>query len=174
MKLYIRVYIEYLPHGRKEGHKLFNTKGQGKVFVVAVLFLLGVISIIGFNTNTTYAAAGVPSTIGVVNYQLLVAQHPDTAVAQQTMQAAVAQTQSDFDAKSANMSDQDKQALYQQLQQGLQQKNQELLRPINDKIMAAVKSVAEAKGLTVIVEKGNVVYGGQDITADVMKVIAGK
>lgn len=45
---------------------------------------------------------------------------------------------------------------------------------INDKVMAAVKSVAEAKGLTIIVDKGSVVYGGQDITDDVMKVITGK
>jgi outer membrane protein len=154
--------------------KLINAKRQGKVFVVAVLFLLEVVGIIGVNTNTTYAAGGASSVVGVVNYQLLVSQHPDTAKAQETMNAAVEQAKSDFDAKSANMSDQEKQALYQQLQQGIQQKNQELLGPINDKVMAAVKSVAEAKGLTVIVDKGSVVYGGQDITGDVMKVITGK
>jgi outer membrane protein len=146
---------------------------QSKGFLVAVLFLVGVVSIIGFNTNTTYAA-GASSAVGVVNYQLLVSQHPDMAVAQKALEAAVAQAKSDFDAKSAGMSDQDKQALYQQFQQDLQQKSQELLGPNNEKVMAAVKSVADAKGLTVIVDKGTVVYGGQDITDDVMKVITGK
>lgn len=121
-----------------------------------------------------YASGKDSSAVGVVNYQLLVSQHPDMALVQQTMDAAVAQAKSDYDAKSANMSDQDKQALTQQLQQGLQQKKQELLGSINDKIMAAVKSVVEAKGLTVIVDKGSVVYGGQDITDDVIKVITGK
>ncbi len=153
---------------------MVNDKRQGKNFALAVLFLLGVIGIIGFNTNTTYAAGKTSSAVGVVNYQLLESQHPDLAVAQQTIDRAVAQAKSDFDTKSVNMNDQDKQALYQQIQLGLQQKNQELLGPINDKIMAAVKSVAESKGLTIIVDKNSVVYGGQDITDDVMKVITGK
>jgi outer membrane protein len=166
--------ITYLPKGQeRRSTKMGNAKRQSNGFLVAVLFLVGVVSIIGFSTNTTYAAAA-SSAVGVVNYQLLVSQHPDTAAAQKTLEAAAAQAKSDFDAKSAGMSDQDKQALYQQIQQGFQQKNQELLGPINDKVMAAVKSVADAKGLTIIVDEGTVVYGGQDITDDVMKVITGK
>ncbi len=148
-------------------------KREGKGFLVAVLFLVGIVGIIGFNTNTTHAAKST-SVVGVVNYQLLVLQHPDTAAAQKAMDDAVAQTKSDFAAKSASMSAPDKQALAQQLQQGLSRKEQELMGPINDKIMAAVKSVADAKGLTIIVDKGSAVYGGQDITDDVMKVITGK
>jgi outer membrane protein len=151
---------------------LFNAKKQGKGLVMAVLFLLGVVGTIGFNTHTTYASAA-SSAIGFVDYQFLLSQCPDTAVAQQTMNDAAAQAKTDFDTKSVNLSDQDKQALYQQIQQGLQQKNQELLAPINDKISAAVKSVADAKGLTVIVDKSNVIYGGQDITNDVGKILNG-
>lgn len=149
---------------------MFNTKRQGKVVVVAVLFLLGVV---GFNPNTTYAAAAA-SNVGVVNYELLVSQHPDMAAAQQTMDAAVAQAKSDFDSQSVNMNEQEKQALNQQLQQRLNQKKQELLGPINDKIMAAIKSVADAKGLAIVVTQDSTVYGGQDITNDVGKIIAGK
>lgn len=129
--------------------------------------------IIGINPNATYAAGGV-STVGVVNYQFLISQHPDIAAAQQTMDAAAAQAKSDFDAKSAGMTEKDKQAFYLQLQQSLQQKNQELLAPINDKIMTAIKSVADAKGLAVVVNQGTLIYGGQDITNDVGKIITGK
>lgn len=142
--------------------------------MAAVLFLLAVVSIIGFNSNPTYAAGKASSVVGVVNYQLLVSQHPDMVAAQKTINEAAAQAKSDFDAKSPKMSDPDKQALYQKLQLGLQQKSQEILAPINDKVISAVKSVADAKGLTVIVDKGSAIYGGQDITADVMKVITGK
>jgi outer membrane protein len=90
------------------------------------------------------------------------------------MNGAIAQAKSNFDAKSANMNDQEKQSYYKQLQQGLQVKQQELLGAIQDKINAAVKAVADAKGLTVVVEKSVTVYGGQDITDDVMKKITGK
>lgn len=153
---------------------MFNVKRQGKLIAVAVVFLLGVAGLIGFTINQAYASKEASSTVGVVNYQLLVSQHPDMAAAQQTMDAAVTQAKTDFDAKSASMSDQDKQALYQQTQQNLNQKKQDLMGPITDKIMAAVKSVADSKGLTVIVDKSSAAYGGQDITDDVMKVITGK
>lgn len=148
-------------------------KRQGKTFVAAVLLILGVAGIFGFSHNTTYAATAV-SNIGVVNYDVLLSQHPDMASAQQTMDAAIEKAKSDFETQSANMNDQEKQALNQQLQQGLNQKQQELLGPINDKVMAAIKSVADAKGLTVVVTQESAVYGGQDITNDVGKILAGK
>lgn len=152
---------------------MYNIRKQGKVFVAAVLVLMGVVGIIGYNHNTTYAATPA-STVGVVNYELLFSQHPDTAAAQKTMDDAVEKAKSDFAAQSATMNDQEKEALNQQLQQQLNQKKQELLGPINDKIMAAIKSVADAKGLTIVVTQDTAIYGGQDITNDVGKIIGGK
>lgn len=149
-----------------------NSRQFKNIFLTAFL-LLSIIIIT--QPNTTYAASkNVSSQIGVVNYQLLVEQHPEAAKAQETMNAAVAQAKSDFDAKSGSMNDQDKQAYYQQLQQGLEVKQQELLGNIQNKVNAAVQAVAKAKGLTTIVDKSGIVYGGQDITDDVMKNITGK
>lgn len=85
------------------------------------------------------------------------------------MQKASQEAQADFEAKSASMNDQEKADYYQQTMQRLQQKNEELMEPIDKSIQDAVKSVAEKKGLSVVIEKGSVVYGGQDITQDVVK-----
>ena len=85
------------------------------------------------------------------------------------MQKASQEAQADFESKSANMNDQEKADYYQQTMQRLQQKNEELMEPIEKSIQDAVKSVAEKKGLSVVIEKGAVVYGGQDITQDVVK-----
>ena len=41
--------------------------------------------------------------------------------------------------------------------------------PVLKKIEAAIKKVADKKGLSVVVEKSTVVYGGVDITDDVAK-----
>ena len=67
------------------------------------------------------------------------------------------------------MSDQEKQDYYRQCQQRLQQKQAELLDPIVKSVDDAIKQVADAKGLGVVIEKAAVVYGGQDITQDVIK-----
>lgn len=85
------------------------------------------------------------------------------------MQQASTDAQKEFNEKSANMSDQEKAAYYQQTMQRLQQQRQDLLDPVQKKIEDAVKSVAEAKGLSVVLVKDSVIYGGQDITQDVVK-----
>lgn len=147
---------------------MINIKQVKNIFVTLFL-LLSIVAVA--QPSTTYAASA--SSIGVVNYQLLIQQHPDMAQAQTTMNAAIAQAKSDFDAKSINMNDQEKQSYYQQLQQSLQVQQQDLLGGIRDKINAAVKAVADAKGLTIVVDNSAVVNGGQDITDDVMKKITG-
>jgi len=144
-------------------------KKRSLVFVVAVAFLcFAAVGITLSQNSITYAAAPA-ANIGYVDFQLLMSQHPDTAAANTTMQAAVDQAKKDFDAKAASMNDQDKQALYNQLQQQLADKQQQLFVPIRDKVLAAVKQVADSKGLTIVVDKGVAIYGGQDITTEVGK-----
>lgn len=84
------------------------------------------------------------------------------------------QAQDDFNAKSASMNDDEKEAYSEQLEQGLQQKKIELLNAVRDKVNGAVKEVADAKGLTIVIDKSVTIYGGQDITDDVLKKITGK
>jgi len=149
-------------------------KKQVKIIslVVAAFFLLGVVGIAVSQGSKTYAASS--SNIGVVNYSMLIQQHPDTAKAEETLKAEYENLKKEYDSRAASMSDQEKQSYEAQLQQRLNQKKQDLLKEITDKVDATVKSVAEAKGLTVVIDKNYVVYGGQDITDDVAKKITGK
>ncbi len=148
-----------------------NSKQFKNIFLAAfILFSIVIIS----QPSTIYAASNNASPVGVVDYQLLIQQHPDASQAEAAMNAAAAQAKSDFDTKSVSMNDNEKKSYYQQLQQGLQIKQQNLLEAIQNKVNAAVKVVANSKGLKNVVDKSAVVYGGQDITDDVMKKIMGK
>lgn len=152
-------------------------KKQVKIvsLTVALFFVLGIVGLALSQSNTGYAAAaGSNSSVGVVNYAMLVQQHPDMAKAEESMKAEVEQAKKDFETKAATMNDQQKQEYYQQIQQRLQAKHQELVAPVYDKIDGAIKQVSEAKGLSVVVDKSNVIYGGQDITDEVLKKITGK
>lgn len=151
-------------------------KKQVKIvsLTVAVLFMLGVVGLTLSQTGSKTSAAGSNSSnIGVVNHQLLVSQHPEMAKAQETMQAEVESAKKDFEAKSVSMNEKEKQDYYAQVQQRLTVKQQELINPVLDKVEAAIKSVADAKGLSIVMDKSNVVYGGQDITDEVGKKITG-
>lgn len=156
---------------------MFKDKKVAKMVAVTVVavFLLGIFGLAISQSATGYAAAaGTSSNIGKVNRALVLQQLPDLAQARETLDAELAQAQKDFDAKTANMSAKEKQDYYNQTMQRLQLKEQELLAPIHDKIDAAIKSVADAKGVAVVFDVSNVVYGGQDLTADVVKKLTGK
>ena len=46
------------------------------------------------------------------------------------------------------------------------------MEPMAKSVAESVKKVAEEKGLSVVLEKGAVVYGGTDITQDVIKQVS--
>lgn len=146
---------------------------HNKIIVLTLAFLLlGAISIAA-PSGKAYATAPV-SAVGTVDYGLLINQHPDTQKANEIYRTETEQAKKEYDAKAPALSDKEKQDLNVQLMQRVEQKRQELLKAITDKINAAVKEVADAKGLTMIVSKTFVVYGGPDITDDVLKRITGK
>ncbi len=152
-------------------------KRQVKIISLAIVafFVLGILGIAVSQTSTTQAAnANASSSIGKVNHDLLVGQHPEMAKAQETFQAEVEQAKKDFEAKTATMNDHEKQSYYNQIQQRLDLRQQELIKPIIDKVEAAIKAVADAKGLSVVLDVSNVVYGAQDITDEVGKKLNGK
>ena len=117
------------------------------------------------------SAASSESAIGVVNYQMLLSQSPDLAGVEEAMKQEVATQQKNFDEKSQNMNDTEKQRYYQQLQEVIANREKELMEPVFQKIEAAIKKVADKKGLAVVVEKNTVIYGGLDITDEVAKTL---
>ena len=154
---------------------MFRNKKNVKTVALAIAaaFLFGVAGLAV--TQTTRVASAAPSSnVGVVNYQMVVQQHPDLAKVQTTMQAESEAAKKEFDAKAASLGDKEKQEYYLQLQQRLQMKNQELMVPLFSKVDAVIKEVADAKSLSVVVDKGAVIYGGQDITDECVKKVTGK
>lgn len=154
---------------------MFRNKKNAKIVALAIAaaFLFGVAGIAV--SQTTHVASAAPaSNVGVVNYQLLVQQHPDLAKVQSTMQSESEAAKKEFDAKAASLGDKEKQEYYMQLQQRLQMKNQELMVPLFGKVDTVIKEVSDAKGLAVVVDKGAVIYGGNDITEECLKKITGK
>lgn len=145
-------------------------KAQVKIIsvLIALVFVGSVVALALTQSGTGVASAAASSNVGVVDYRQFTTLKI-YADAEAEMQKAVQQAQQDFNDKSANMSDQEKQAYYQQTMERLQQQNTDLMEPVQKQVEDAVKAIAEAKGLTVVLNKDTVVYGGTDITQDVIK-----
>ena len=145
-------------------------KAQVKIVsvLIALVFVGSVVALALTQSGTGVASAASSSNVGVVDYRQFTTSKIYTD-AEAEMQKAVQQAQQEFNEKSANMSDQEKQAYYQQTMERLQQQNTDLMEPVQKQVEDAVKAIAEAKGLSVVLNKDTVVYGGTDITQDVIK-----
>ena len=74
--------------------------------------------------------------------------------------------------KIAAQDDATKQKLAEEARQNLAKKDQEIAKSVQDKAMEAAKAVGDAKGLSVVMTKDTVLYGGVDITDQVLKKLA--
>lgn len=144
-----------------------------KIFsvVIAAVFI-GSVAAMAFTqmgSLTGGVASAASTAIGVIDYREAMSKHPGLEAANKTMEKEVESAQKDFEAKSADMDDNQKSEYYQQTQQRLAQKQADLVEPLTKQIEETVKQVAEQKGLSVVIDKGAVIYGGADITQDVIK-----
>jgi outer membrane protein len=67
----------------------------------------------------------------------------------------------------------DQQRVQMQFQQEFADKQRELVGPLFDRTQLAIASVAANRHLSIVVDKRIVVYGGQDITSDVINLFKG-
>lgn len=151
--------------------RLINNKKNVKIvsFLVALIFVLGV-GALAYTQMATPSMAADTSNIGVVDTsRLLNGNSPIVAEATKQMDAYKQELNTQFQKESANMDDQQKAKLASEYQGKMQNKMMELQKGIQAKVSDAAKSVGDAKGLTVVMDKNSVLYGGVDITEQVQK-----
>jgi outer membrane protein len=108
-----------------------------------------------------------PSTVGYVDQNQIDAL-PAVKAASADFQKFKATEDQDAAAKFKSAKTQaDRDAIMKDYQKALTDKQGATLKPMVDKTEAAMASVAQKRGLILVVDRGNVIYGGTDITADV-------
>ncbi len=154
--------------------ELANKKNVKVVsLTIAAIFIVGLF-IVGLQ-QSSFSQVGesdpLNSAIGTVNYNELMQNVPGIFDAQNTMRQAVDDSKKDFDEKSKDLKEEEKAKMLQEHQKQLQDKEQELLEPLKKKVNDAITSVGKSKGLAVVVDKSTVVYGGLDVTNDVVNAL---
>lgn len=151
--------------------RFINNKKNVKIvsLVVAVVFLLG-IGAIAYQQMAVPTMAASNSNIGVVDTHKVADQNtPAVAAAIKADQEFRAQLQQEYTQKAANLDDQQKAQLQMEYQKKIQDKSMEIQENLQKSLSDAAQSVAEAKGLSVVLNKEAVIYGGVDITDQVKK-----
>lgn len=118
-----------------------------------------------FMAGSAFAA----DTIGTVNTQKILFQHPKFEEVQSQLKeigkAKQKETQEAIDKETDNKK---KAEIYQSKRQELAKEEQRLMGPLLKEINLAIRTIANQKKLTVIVDKEAVFFGGEDITEAVI------
>lgn len=126
--------------------------------------------LVGFILSMGAGIALAEEKIGVVDPQKVLSQHPKMAQVSKQVQAIVQKKQAE--AKSAIEKEKDnkkKEEIYKAKRNEAATEEQKLLAPLFKDIDLAIRSVAKAKGLTLVINKAQVFVGGVDITEDVIQ-----
>ena len=129
------------------------------VSVLAVLFLSLYIA----------GAAFAQDVMGCVDPQKVMFQHPKFEQIQKQISDVTNKKQAE--AKTAidkETDDKKKAKIFQDKRTEVANEERKLMEPLFKDINLAIRTVANAKKITVVVDKGAVFFGGTDITADVI------
>lgn len=109
---------------------------------------------------------------GYVNYPAVLQAMPAFSQAQQEMVSTQQTLQKQFNDQSKNMNDKQKKELAAKLDKELQARQQAIQKneivPAVEKIRAAIEAAAKKNGVDFVVQESAWLYGGKDLTQDVI------
>jgi len=129
--------------------KLF---GRSAVMIVVFVMMAGALS-----------GAALAGT-AYVNLQAVLEQHPGLEDAQAEYQEAAQELEEEM----GDVAEEDQEAMMGQYQQMLQQLEQDLQMGLVDDIIDAVEELGEQEGYDTILDESAVLYGGTDVTDEVI------
>lgn len=109
-----------------------------------------------------------PAVVGYLNYQQVFSAYPGVADKLKEVDTYRKEAQQDYDTNAKDLPPEEKKAYADKLSRQVAQKEDQLMKPVVTVIDAAIKAVAESRGLSVILDPSVVIQGGVDITADVI------
>jgi outer membrane protein len=108
-----------------------------------------------------------PSSVGFVD-QTQIDAIPRIKAANDDFQKFQQDQQTDAQQKmKAAKTDDDRRKIIEDLRQAVADKQKQEIQPLVDQTRDAIASVAKKRGLILVIDRGNLIYGGTDVTADV-------
>lgn len=141
-------------------------------FTLAALVVVGAAVLVLFGAvagRTVLSADSKAFPVAYVDTTKLFAEFPVMKSMQAQLEKETAQMQAEFDKKAAGLDNAAKQKLFSEYQARLEKRKGELVPKAVDQVLAVVRKVAQSQGYSIVLEKQAVLYGGKDLTADVLK-----
>jgi outer membrane protein len=153
--------------------KRWNVKMVG--VAVAVIVVLAAAGFVATRTGSVGSVFGAQATtIGYVDMVRALNAHPGKASAESALRDYAQAQIADAQQKMKTMTPVQRQTLQRQVDQTIFNKRTELLGGLDKDIRAAIQKVAAQQGIGVVLDRTVVLYGGVDLTDQVVKVLGAK
>jgi outer membrane protein len=139
--------------------------------VIVLALLIGVGFWVGL---PAVPVLGQSVSIGYVDMQKALEGHPRRAASERALQEFFQAKQREFQQRSKGLSPVQRQELDRQMQQQFAQRREELLGGLDKDIRSAVEQVAKDRGVSLVLDRTVVLYGGTDLTDAVVTKLSGK
>jgi len=137
-------------------------------FVSKKVFVCGLTAL--FMVFFAGGAALAADVIGVIDSQLIITQHPDFERAMTELQNIMRRKDNEVRAAVEAETDPARRAqIVQESRMEILREEQRLMEPIYNACQEAVRTVARARNITVVLERAAVHFGGQDLTQFVIQ-----
>lgn len=112
-----------------------------------------------------------PSTVGFVDQAQIDTVPRVKAASDDFGKFKADQDRAATDKIKAAKTDADRNAVMKDYQKTLEDKQKATLAPMIERTRGAMSDVAKKRGLALVIDRGNIIYGGTDITADVVSAL---
>lgn len=112
--------------------------------------------------------------IGYVDMGKAIDSHPRRTSSERALQEFFQSRQREFQQRARRLNPVQRQELDRQLQQQFIQKREELIGGLDKDIRSAVEKVGKERGVSLVLDRNVVLYGGTDLTDAVIAQLSGK
>lgn len=143
-----------------------DRKFQISVILLLIALTAAVMGLEVFSEDkTTYSVA-------YVNLERVFAEHPARTAAEQTLNKKAAEYTRQLEEEAADLSGVEQKALLKKYQGQLHELEEELLVQVTKEVENIIIETAEEKNVKFVLEEDYVIYGGYDMTEEVLAKVA--
>lgn len=128
-------------------------------FLLTLVMALGVCGV---------TSAAEPGLVGFVNVQQVFRSYPDFSTTRSALELEQQKAQQEFESKAPSLDDKGRKDLGEKLSERVAKREDALMSPIRKAISKAIETVAKRNGINSVVDSGAMVYGGKDLTSEVI------
>lgn len=121
--------------------------------------------------SSTALAADQSALVGFVNVQYVLQNYPGIKDVLQQISDEKARLQNQYNEQSQSLSDADKNAMSANLSQEYNKYENSTMAPVQQKIQKTIAKIAKEHGIQNVVNSNSMLYGGKDLTEEVVKAL---